>query len=111
MNNPIRVAVFRPNEEVTFEDLQNDLESMQKLVGGYIENLRISQDLHLVCNEEGKLQGLPPNRTVASSLGLFNTVTGTFFVTRESEGNYIGIQESDEAQLAEWKPGKRLFVD
>lgn len=37
------------------------LREMQALVGGYIEILRLADGRLLVCNEEGKLRGLPLN--------------------------------------------------
>lgn len=43
--------------------IENDLEEMQKLVGGYIEVVTISRDpvLLLVCDEEGLLKGRAVN--------------------------------------------------
>lgn len=105
MKLTIRVAVFRPGAEVTFEDLRNELEPMQKLVGGYIENVRLSRVLHLICNEEGKLHDLPLNRFLATEEhGIFDGVCGTFFVTRSAGPNYIGVKPQDEALLSDWKP-------
>ena len=36
---------------------------LNKLVGGYIEIIRLNEDLVMVINEEGKLQNLPYNAT------------------------------------------------
>ena len=43
------------------EEIENELATMQGLVGGYIEAVSAGQGICLICNEEGKLNGLPPN--------------------------------------------------
>jgi len=43
------------------------LETLQHVVGGYIEILRTNDDRFMACNEEGLLLGLPVNK-VASEL-------------------------------------------
>lgn len=37
------------------------LEELQKFVGGYIEIIRLDEKYQMVCNEEGKILGLPYN--------------------------------------------------
>lgn len=39
-----------------------DLPSLQALVGGYLEEVRLPYHGVLYCNEEGKFEGLPANR-------------------------------------------------
>lgn len=51
-----------------FETIQintdNQLADLQKLVGGYIEVVRINNNHCVICNEEGRLEGLPNNTTI-----------------------------------------------
>lgn len=47
-----------PRVEPLFE---NTLEFFQKAVGGYIETVTFATDLVLICNEEGRLLGMPFN--------------------------------------------------
>jgi hypothetical protein len=42
-------------------DITPDLATLQDLVGGYIEAVHIAEDLILIVNETGKLDGLPAN--------------------------------------------------
>ena len=42
-------------------DIPNTLEELQATVGGYIETVTIATDVVIICNEEGRLQGLPHN--------------------------------------------------
>jgi len=48
---------------------------MQELVGGYIETVILSPTAVLVCNEEGKILGLKPNRMFNNDI-----LVGTFFI-------------------------------
>ena len=41
--------------------MKNTLEALQQAVGGYIETVSFCEDALVICNEEGRLQGLPYN--------------------------------------------------
>lgn len=61
----IKVLALLPMELPKEIDLDNTLEAMQKFVGGLIECITLSDtgsEVTLVCNDEGKLLGLPLNR-------------------------------------------------
>ena len=77
----VRVIVCRPGEKATIEEIGDDLESMQAVVGGYIEEVMPwKDDVALVCNEEGKIQGFLPNRLLKSDDGrIIDIIFGTFF--------------------------------
>ena len=60
--NQITVLIKRPGEDAELEPLfPNKLEAFQQMVGGYIETLTIAEDCCIICNEEGRLRGLPYN--------------------------------------------------
>ena len=42
-------------------EIANELKALQKAVGGYIETVTLFEDCILICNEEGRLRGLPYN--------------------------------------------------
>ena len=42
-------------------DIPNTLEELQAAVGGYIETVTIATDAAVICNEEGRLLGMPNN--------------------------------------------------
>lgn len=58
----MRVLYKRP-ADVGFRQLNidNDLRALQKLVGGYIETLTVATDCCVICNEEGRILGMPKN--------------------------------------------------
>ena len=61
MKKVIRVIVKNPGESATDEIIPNTLKALQDLVGGHIEVVKIFDDAVIICNEEGRLMGLPHN--------------------------------------------------
>ena len=57
----IRVLTKMPGSMWRVQHIDNTLEALQKYVGGYIETVRLFQDVVAICNEEGRLLGLPEN--------------------------------------------------
>ena len=62
----IKAFVKHPNRDPYLTPLSAELEAMQKLVGGYLEEIKIASDLVILCDEEGKLKGKPYNCTFMS---------------------------------------------
>lgn len=95
----LQVVIKRPGKEAQVKQLQfsglskealenQELALLQKLVGGYIEISRISEDVNIVCNEEGLSKKLPHN------VGSF---VGTILFVREQP---IENPETEEEQFA-----------
>jgi hypothetical protein len=84
----IEVLAYRVGKAPMMETLDNDLKSLQAFVGGYIEAYTIAPGITVICNEEGRLKGLPPNREVPGA-GL---IVGDFLVCRNSSaGNTLSL--------------------
>lgn len=66
MNDKKILAVIKePGKAPAVEPwFENTLESFQAAVGGNIETVTLATDLILICNEEGRLLGLPHNCNV-----------------------------------------------
>ena len=64
----ITVVKVEPMKEPVIACLKNDLDSLQKAVSigapeqGLIEFVWLEDNVSILCNEEGKLIGLAPNR-------------------------------------------------
>lgn len=72
--NQILVVIKEPGQAPKVEPLfDNTLEAFQEAVGGYIETVTIAEDLVIICNEEGRLRGLPFNVNVCG-IGFVGTV-------------------------------------
>lgn len=76
------VLLIWSGEKPALTEINGTLESMQKIVGGCIQVLYPFDDpIALVCNEEGKLLGLPLNRGLRDQTGkIYDVIAGTFFL-------------------------------
>ena len=81
-------------------EIDGTLESMQSLVGGYIETYPYEYEpMVFVMNEEGKLRGLQPHRIIASGRDI---ICGDFFVAAlgkngDGEDDIVGLTEEQES--------------
>ena len=79
----MKVLLVAPNAEPRIVEIDGSLASMQSLVGGLIEAVYPFEDpVALICNDEGKLIGLPQNRSLKhpETGEVYDVVYGTFFV-------------------------------
>lgn len=94
----MKVIVLRPHQKACIEEIDNDLASYQNLVGGYIEIIApFSDGVVLVCNEEGKINGLPLNRAIRDEDGnVLDIIAGTAFLC---DGSGEELKELEEHQM------------
>ena len=59
----MKVIYKAPGHAPELRDVPNTLEELQSSVGGYIETVTFASDAAVICNEEGRLLGLPYNCT------------------------------------------------
>ena len=72
--------------EKEIKDGADHLEQMQAIVGGLIEPIYpYHEEVAIVCNEEGLINGLPFNRSVPGGYG---GVFGTFFICGLGEEDF-----------------------
>ena len=89
----MEVLVVKPNERPQMTTIDGDLKSMQAVVGGSIEAAYYFDDpVVLVCNEEGKLNGMLLNRAIRDKDGQpFEIIAGTFFICGLGEDDFISL--------------------
>ncbi len=92
----IRVLRVRPGAMPETVTMPNTLDAFQAEVGGCIEAVGLDTNAALVCNEEGKLMGLPANRRVGG-----DTIAGTFLVVGTDDGDFCSLSDEDTAYYAE----------
>ena len=95
----LKALLVRPNELPIEIEIEDKLESYQKLVGGYIETTYISNvdDVVLICNEEGKINGMNPNRDIGHDI-----IFGPFIVIGDDYDN-AGFKSLTDKQVLENK--------
>lgn len=81
----MRVLVVEPERRPEVKEIDNSLTVMQDVVGGLIQPIHLDNSVVLVCNNEGKLMDLPPNRGLRDKDGqMYDIVFGTFFLCGSS---------------------------
>ena len=86
----ISVLIVEPNKYPKMIEIDDTLEAMQAIVGGDIEEyMPFEDEVAIVCHEEGKLIGLPPNRAIYAepeTVELTYSELADRFRNAESEG-------------------------
>ena len=77
----MRVVYVEPNKAPRVMEMLHTLEAEQNAVGGLIELVYNDDNTAIVCNDEGKLLGLPLNRALRNKRGeIYDIVSGTFLL-------------------------------
>lgn len=102
--NKIKVLVVEPMKKPYIKEIGTELEDMQEIVGGQIEEyMPFDDEVAIVCNEEGKIIGLPYNRAIYNSNGrMLDVIQGTFFLCNapfDSE-NFLSITPKQEEKYS-----------
>ena len=86
----ISILLVEPNKYPKMIEIDDTLEAMQAIVGGDIEEyMPFEDEVAIVCHEEGKLIGLPPNRAIYAepeTVELTYSELADRFRNAESEG-------------------------
>ena len=77
----MRVVIKKVGEPAKVAEIENTLEALQGIVEGYIEVVAVGGEVLMICNEEGKLNGLE-----------YNFKLGNDFIV----GNVLFVQAKDE---------------
>lgn len=97
----IRVLMLSPGEKPREEYIATDLDSLQKAVSigcdeqGLIEIVPIGKKCSILCNEEGKLIGLPGNRRIGNDI-----IAGVFYVIGDTPNG--GMRSLTENEFEHW---------
>lgn len=85
----MRAIIKEVGKAPVIRDIDNTLDALKTLVGGYIEVVTMEDNILLICNEEGKMQGLPPN----FSMG-YDVIVGTaVFVSFDGKEDFTGLND------------------
>lgn len=99
-SDTMTVLLVEPNKYPEVKEIGTDLESLQQAVGGNIEvTYPFEDNVGLVVNEEGKINGMPLNRAVRDEDGgVTDIVAGSFLV--------VGLTEDSFGSLTQEQIGK-----
>lgn len=104
----IKALMVKPNKPPCVVDLNTELDSLQKAVSigapdqGLIEFVYLGDNVSVLCNEEGKLIGLEPNRRLGEDI-----LCGVFYVVAENEdGELMSLTPAQKEHYSQmfWEP-------
>lgn len=99
----MRVLLVEPGKEPRVCELPDTLKAMQKAVGGAIQAVYpFAEPVALICNDEGKLAGLPLNRALyhPDEGIIYDVIAGSFFLCAAppDSGRFAGLTEEQAAR-------------
>ena len=108
----IAVLVVQPEMEPEVRQISTGLEALQHEVGGMIEVVYPFDDnVGLIMNEEGKLEGLPLNRGLFDDEGrLYDIIAGTFIVAGLTEDNFGSLTPEQLQKYSELYKQPQMFM-
>lgn len=108
----MKVLVVEPEKEPYVKEISSGLSSLQKEVGGFIEAVYPFEDpVAIICNEEGKLEGLPLNRALRDEDGhVYDIIAGTFLIAGLSEDNFCSLDDTQIEKFSAMYKNQELFM-
>jgi len=100
----IKALVKEPGQSWRLREIDNTLEAFQQIVGGYIEQITLDDNVILIVNEEGKLRGLAPNFMIPGDM-----VVGTAIMTYSKSDEFEDIPNIDDIEAA-LDRGESIFL-
>ena len=91
----ITVLVVEPEKVPYVKEIDPGLKSLQNEVDGWIEAVYPFEDpVAIICNEEGKMNGMPTNRALYDEDGqVYDIVAGQFLVVGLTEDNFGSLTD------------------
>ena len=95
--NMIKVLKVEVGEPPEIKEIPNELSGLQHEVGGLIECVYLDDGSIAVVNEEGKLNGMEPNRKLGADI-----ICGPFFVCGDTlDGDFASLSEEQIQKYSE----------
>ncbi len=103
MSDTIKVLLIKPMKPPEVAEIPSGLKGSQATVGGYIEAIYPFEDpVALICNEEGKINGLPLNRALRDEDGhIYDIVAGDFFICDVSGEDFGSLSDEQIKKYSE----------
>lgn len=112
-DNALRVLAVEPGRSPYLKSIPNTLKALQAEVGGYIEAVYPYADpVAIICNEEGKLEGLPLNRAVRDEETgeIVDIIAGKFLIAGLGEEDFGSLTPDMAEKYADRFEKPEIFL-
>ena len=99
MAEKIKVIIMEPKKDPVVDWIPNTLAALQGIVGGYIEAVQLGHGVVAICNEGGRILGLPYNCTLPAGVLAQVSFVGTIVAVGEDGDAFADVPVS----IGEWK--------
>ena len=110
----MKILVVKPFLPPVVKEIDGTLKSMQEEVSGYIQAIYpFEEPVALICNEEGKLLGLPLNRALRDEDGkIYDIIAGTFFLCSApfGEEDFSSLSDNEIEHFTKLFQYPELFI-
>ena len=108
----MQALIVEPLKVPYVKEVGEELEDLQREVGGYIEAVYPFEDeIAIVCNEEGKLNGLELNRALRGDDGeIYDIIAGKFLVVGLTEDSFGSLAPEQIAKYSEMFKTPEMFL-
>ena len=107
------VVVVEPMQEPYTKEISTGLRSLQKEVGGNIQVVYpFAEPIGLICNEEGKNEGLGLNRALYDAENqMYDIIAGTFILAELGDEDFTSLLPEHIKQMTErFKQPEAFFI-
>ena len=93
MSKKLKALLVEENKLPKVIEIDNTVSSLQEVVKGYIEYTYMNgiEDATIICNEEGKINGMDPNRDIGNDI-----VFGPFLIVGDDPNIGENLSLTDE---------------
>ena len=111
----MRAIIVEPDSRPRVADIKTDLRSLRSIVGrngGHIEVVYPFEDnVGIICNDEGKLLGLPFNRALRNDNGdIYDVICGNFIIAGLTEDDFGDLTDEQVEKYSQMFYKKELFI-
>lgn len=108
----MRILIIEPARRPELREIDGSLKAMQGIVGGLIQPIYpFDEPVALVCNDEGKLLGLPMNRALRDENGtICDILYGTFFICGIGEEHFVSLTEKQAEKFSQLFAVPEMFL-
>ena len=99
----MRVMSKEPGKGWKIAEIENTLEALQRGVGGKLEAVTLASDACVLCNEEGRLLGMPYNTTICGV-----SFVGPLLIVGIAGEDFAGLTEQQVDRLRTLFPAVRI---
>ena len=109
----MKIVKVEPGKRARICDIEPNLATYQKTVGGLIECIYPFNDpVCIVANEEGKMNGSELNRALKDERGnLYDIIAGTFFICGLTEDDFRGLTDEEAAKYRAKFDRPEIFIN